>query len=84
MSGKVTSKSAVFIIFTYLIIGACLFLFKESKPTEKTSPKNFNFNRVQYRFQIYNTENQPISNANFYVHAPLELTSSQRCIQSGN
>jgi len=86
VGGKLSVKSAIIIVFTCLSFGFSLFLFslylfKGSEPSQKTSPKNFNFKRVQYRFQIWNTQNQPISGASFYVHAPLELTSAQRCIR---
>lgn len=34
---------------------------------------------VYYRFQIKNTTNQPITNAHFFVHAPLLQTATQHC-----
>ena len=80
MSGKVAARGLIFVAVC-LIIGAGLFLFHAGKPAKKYSPNNFNFKRVQYRFQVWNTANQPVSNAHFYVHAPVDLTGAQRCIR---
>ena len=84
VSGKVALKSAIFIVVAGLVIGVSLFLFgiplfNKTEPVKISD--TFNLKRVQYRFQIWNTKNQPVTNVHFYVHAPLEQTCAQRCIQ---
>jgi hypothetical protein len=85
MSAKAASKSVLFIAFTGLVISAAMLifdvrLFTKTEPFKKNL-NNFNVKWVQYRFQIWNTQNQPVTNAHFYVRAPLEQTCAQRCIE---
>jgi hypothetical protein len=84
MNGKVVLKSATLIVIVCLVISGVVFLFEipllNNTESFKKNSNTFNFKRVQYRFRIWNTQNQPLVKVHFYVHGPLELTGTQRCM----
>lgn len=79
MTRKIAVKGLIFFAGACLIIGASLILFVGKRPADEISPSDYAFKTVHYRFQIRNTTNQPVSDANFFVHAPLKQTGTQRC-----
>lgn len=76
---KIPVKGLVFLAGACLIIGIGLILFVGKRPTDEIYPSDYASKTVHYRFQIRNTTNQPVSDANFFVHAPLKQTGTQRC-----
>jgi len=76
---KIAVKGLIFLAGACLIIGVSVILFVGKKPADEISPSDYASKTIHYRFQIRNTTNQPVSDANFFVHAPLKQTGTQRC-----
>ncbi|MGA6927719.1 MAG: transglutaminase domain-containing protein [Desulfosarcina sp.] len=71
----------ILVVSVCAIAGIGLFPFLERNHRAdfsrvETSPKT-----VHYRFKVWNTINQPISDAQLIVHAPLMQTGAQRCVR---
>ena len=71
---------SVAVVLAGIIIGAGLHLLSKDKPAPKPTSETATLKRVQYRFQIVNTQNQPVTGACFYVYAPMQQSSSQQRI----
>lgn len=71
----------ILVVSICAIAGIGLLSFLERNHTAdfshvETSPKT-----VHYRLKVWNTLNQPVSDAQLIVHAPLMQTGAQRCIR---
>lgn len=81
MRKKIAVKGLIFLAGACLIIAVSLILFGGRMPVDKVSAPDSTPKSVHYRFQIRNTTNQPVANAQFFVNAPLKLTGAQRCVR---
>ena len=81
MSGKIDPIVRIICVAACLIIAVGLVLFVGQRPADEIYSPDFTPKTVHYRFQIRNTTNQPVSDAHFFVHAPLKLTGAQHCVR---
>ena len=80
MSRKFNAKKLTWIVVAGLVIGVSLLFFVWQKIDNNFGQPEAFSKTVSYRFIVRNTTNQPVPSAHFFVHAPLEQTSNQRCL----
>jgi transglutaminase-like putative cysteine protease len=81
VSGELKAKSPSWIVVACLVIGVSLLFFVWQKIDNNFGQPEAFSKTVSYRFLVRNTTNQPVPSANFFVHAPLNQTGTQRCLR---